>query len=464
MSHRFLLCLGIFAVCFTATASLFSDSFEDWLDSPNLTIVDVDERSAFLQWEVVSNADSYSLYYASRSFKQTDMSNEAELMQFIQRNNGEVITTSDSNVKLTNLIYSTQYYVTAKAKNTQLSSPFSQEISFVTALSSPKSLVVTSEVIGQINATWQKIASASSYTIYLFEQKVTQADITKRTLPTLVQELSPQTLTTQAPFVTFTSLEPGKEFFILVTATVNGIESPPSEIKSAVSRSALNDTGVTLAEKVLESDTGVCQAKALGRQDCFYGKDSKHASHDDGFAGFSFTKLGVDGQILPVTNQEWQCVKDNNSGLIWEIKTAQSKDSLFYFYDAQYGGINDAQDNPTDGGSDGIWAGIPGTSSTAGYIETINQLALCGFDDWRLPTDKELRSLIHYGQNTPNISSEIVTIDANFFPNAAPNDYWTSIPVSANPTAQWTVYFGAGTDNSREKSSQRRVRLVRGNQ
>lgn len=40
----------------------------------------------------------------------------------------------------------------------------------------------------------------------------------------------------------------------------------------------------------------------------------------DGHAGFSFTKLDANGNELLANATDWSCVKDNVTGLIWEVK------------------------------------------------------------------------------------------------------------------------------------------------
>ena len=40
-----------------------------------------------------------------------------------------------------------------------------------------------------------------------------------------------------------------------------------------------------------------------------------------GIAGFDFTKISAAGEKLPATATAWSCVLDNQTGLMWEIKT-----------------------------------------------------------------------------------------------------------------------------------------------
>ncbi len=67
-----------------------------------------------------------------------------------------------------------------------------------------------------------------------------------------------------------------------------------------------------------------CPVATYPGQDAEYGRDATHNDNSDGHAGFSFTKLDANGNTLPTTALSWSCVKDNVTGLIWEVKTDDS--------------------------------------------------------------------------------------------------------------------------------------------
>jgi len=82
----------------------------------------------------------------------------------------------------------------------------------------------------------------------------------------------------------------------------------------------LNDTGITTCSNETENNLTCPQTDYPG-QDAEYGRDVTHNDDSDGHAGFSFTKIDENGDDLPASATSWNCVRDNVTGLIWEVKT-----------------------------------------------------------------------------------------------------------------------------------------------
>ena len=172
--------------------------------------------------------------------------------------------------------------------------------------------------------------------------------------------------------------------------------------------SSLNDTGITTCSDIYSNHYLSCPVDELKGQDGEFGRDVTDANDADGHAGFSFTKISQSGQELPASATQWSCVKDNVTGLIWEVKTDDNtlhdKDWTYSWYEP---------DMTKNGGYPGELAkGSCGNTSqcdTYEFVKEVNRKGWCGFNNWRLPTYKELISIIDFSQ-TDNI------IDQDYFP------------------------------------------------
>lgn len=232
----------------------------------------------------------------------------------------------------------------------------------------------------------------------------------------------------------------------------------------------LNDTGITQCGGSSAHNKGLaCPVKDSPRQDAEYGRDVTANDDADGHAGFSFTKLDSNGKPLPPGAAEWDCVRDNVTGLIWEKKTAR---------DRVVGnqGLHDADDRytwySTDAGNNGGFVGTAGTVSvcfgylasvatlcdTEAYVNRVNLVSWCGFRDWRLPSFTELNGLMDQGVG-PALQPHI---DQAYFPDGAYGNYWTASPYAGIPGWVWHIDFGYGVPNFASSNFPRSARLVRG--
>lgn len=264
----------------------------------------------------------------------------------------------------------------------------------------------------------------------------------------------------------------------------------------------LNDTGMS---QFHTSSATVPGGEPLDHpgQDASLGRDAARMDgvlprQGGGRAGFDFTKLDAAGQPLAIQDQawlrdvdgfdagdpaagtRWHCVRDNTTGLVWEVKTRRAPADLFdlqwtysWFSSAvrpdgtangnnggNAGGANlgtcldrhDPVDNPSGNFCD-----------TAGYVAAVNAVGLCGANDWRMPSRAELAGLLDLGSRAP-------AIDAHFFPNVPgvwgnpnvqSNITWTGTPAAFSDSA-WSVYFELGAAlPGNNKNGARSVRLVR---
>lgn len=77
-----------------------------------------------------------------------------------------------------------------------------------------------------------------------------------------------------------------------------------------------------------------------------------------------------------------------------------------------------------------------------------------GHTDWRLPTVKELKSIVESKCYLPSINAEI-------FNNTASSGYRSSSTIEGNDISAWGVYFHFGFDYFNSNGNQDHVRLVR---
>lgn len=167
------------------------------------------------------------------------------------------------------------------------------------------------------------------------------------------------------------------------------------------------------------------------------------------------TKISAQGSAISTEAVEWSCVLDNQTELMWEVKSAIGES-----------GINDAdyvyswfKTSDIDFKGHGVTenGGICIDSShcdTEKFVHNMNQLNWCGFNDWRLPTRLELQSIINYSRAIP-------AVEYLFFPHTQNDYYWTADIDIDDLDSAWMVNFLYGNIQGNLTSIPRAVRLVR---
>ena len=136
----------------------------------------------------------------------------------------------------------------------------------------------------------------------------------------------------------------------------------------------------------------------------------------------------------------------------------------FYGQDAQYQGAQLSYRGNGDGTVSDLNTGLMwqqgdaqndwgyGWSDALIYCDT---LALAGHTDWRLPSRRELLSLVDYAKFNP-------AIDTQYFPGCLyDNKYWSSTVTANSPNNAWEVYFSYGATYADSKVYAQYVRCVR---
>jgi hypothetical protein len=218
----------------------------------------------------------------------------------------------------------------------------------------------------------------------------------------------------------------------------------------------LNDTGITWGGNYSSGNNSTCIGETITQQDCSHGRDARAAAGTltkvgGGAAGFDFTKLDRNGNSLSASATNHRCVRDNHTGLMWEVKTDD-------------GGIHDRDNTYRWGGKTALvtqqarddgWGGFYNDWDT--LVDGSNSESLCGFNDWRVPTLKELMTISRKGVRNPSI-------DSNYFPNTRSSKYWSSSPYAGSSSNAWLVYFNYGNGSNANRNNSNAVRLVRGGQ
>ncbi len=212
---------------------------------------------------------------------------------------------------------------------------------------------------------------------------------------------------------------------------------------SNVFAGAVPDTGVT---KCYDNDGNVITCPSPGQR--FYGQDANYTINPP-----SYTKLDANGNALPDSATSWAMVRDNVTGLIWEVK--QNKDNI-----PNYSDPHDADNVYTwYDPSDPLNVGAASDNDTKDFLDALNSARFGGYNDWRLPTIKELAYLVRYDIPYPG-----PTIDTRYFPNTVASGYWSSTTYAYYPDVAWIVNFYYGYDNGSYKGYGYYVRAVRGGQ
>jgi hypothetical protein len=260
----------------------------------------------------------------------------------------------------------------------------------------------------------------------------------------------------------------------------------------------LNDTGIDwCTENITTPSTwvnnAVCSAiNWVGnlwgqQQDAFFGRDAEARAGTlvkigSGMAGFDFTRIGSNGKPLKIQNAtwsdtgneadgtKWDCVRDNVTGLWWEMKQNFTSDSgidikrhrdyPFSWYDPS---------PTTNGGYAGseFWYGC--TSGIAcnaqSYAVSVNATGLCGFKNWKVPSVDELQTLLNYGQANTSQHIDTQNFPDTSHPWASGDIYWTSSTFARYPDQAFGFDFRTGSMGAFDKSSSSvwLVRLVRTN-
>lgn len=171
---------------------------------------------------------------------------------------------------------------------------------------------------------------------------------------------------------------------------------------------------------------------------------------------FDMTRINQDGSVndgMDYANKPWACVRDNQSGLTWEVKTTEpgllNVKNTYSWYDP---------DQNTNGGFAGkANAGVCSGSNcdTDSYTKAVNAKKLCGLTDWYLPSRFELNTIVDTSVPLPG-----PTFPKSYFPESLAGNYWTDTTFRTRRASAWAWRFVDGSDYVAEKSEALNVRLT----
>jgi hypothetical protein len=123
-----------------------------------------------------------------------------------------------------------------------------------------------------------------------------------------------------------------------------------------------------------------------------------------------FKKLSKSGKVLENNATSWACIEDTDTNLIWENK---SNEKGIHYFKSKY--------------KWGKWEDL---------VNASNQEKLCGFDDWRVPNNGEVHSLIDY--RFPLRKDRRTPIGELFF-SFQGTKMWSTTSVVHNPSKAYYV-------------------------
>lgn len=144
-------------------------------------------------------------------------------------------------------------------------------------------------------------------------------------------------------------------------------------------------------------------------------------------APLRYRKLDNQGQPLPDSATQWDCVEDLNTGLVWEKKlddpdSPRDQRKVFAWEFGNY--------HPQQAELDYACPSGEALCSTEQYRQWLNSQQLCGIQTWRLPHIQELMSLQHFGSLSQQ-AGQVVSIDVRYFPDVGTSNgdydgiYWS---------------------------------------
>lgn len=170
-----------------------------------------------------------------------------------------------------------------------------------------------------------------------------------------------------------------------------------------------------------------------------------------------YLKLDINGQAIAEKLGAWACVLDQQTNLVWEVKSPQEdihhSKSMYSWFD------ENTQQGIKNTGT--CHSGTELYSCDSEHLKNIsNRQNYCGLSNWRLPSTVELQSILYRDAHPGRALT-----DPFLFPRTYIAPYWTSDIVSPNTDIDGilqlkTVHFGSGDVGKLNASRSAPIRLV----
>lgn len=268
---------------------------------------------------------------------------------------------------------------------------------------------------------WDVVTNTDRAFLYYSTQAIDEAN------PASGSSSPPVNTCTESPCTISTS--PGELTYIaLLSEDASGQSLDFSQIVAASGQ--INDSGAIRCYAPRTSvaggfDVADCSAAAVGTtQDAHVGRDANEPTKlGSGSGGFDFTKLDSSGQ--PITDgSAHTCVRDNLTGLTWEVKTTTNRDVRY------------------------VWGTGTGSFNTDvnTFVTQTNNTGLCGLTNWRLPTANELFGLVDFDKphgitasaSADGVIDQYLSIDRDFFPNTRMVNQYLNTHTRVRHAHYWT--------------------------
>ena len=186
------------------------------LPGPKNVTVEASDEKLTISWDPVVGVTEYKVYYSTESLSSlTDLSNVTSLAGGVQT------TVIEKSVVLSGLSNGTTYHLIITAIIDSLESARSNEVSAAPFVALPPENIQAQSSDSTLSISWEAVNNASEYTVYYAAESLSGlADLAN------VTSLEGGTVTTATKIaVELNGLTNSITYYLVVTATVNGVES-----------------------------------------------------------------------------------------------------------------------------------------------------------------------------------------------------------------------------------------------